>query len=100
MKWIMFFISVSCIFYSGFSFGEIFSGKSGDIKCDKLISVYDGDTFKCKVNAMPEGFKTMSFRVSGVDTPEIRNSNPALKEQAYRARDFTRSFLESGGNCA
>ena len=47
----------------------------GTLKVTKLISVYDGDTFKVKIEGIhPLLGERISIRVFGVDTPEMRSS--------------------------
>jgi endonuclease YncB( thermonuclease family) len=61
-----------------------------------VISVYDGDTFRC-VFGMPEVFDGKQFswsvRVVGIDTPELRGSGPYEKQLALEARDRLRELI-------
>ncbi len=61
----------------------------GNARVAKLISVYDGDTFKIDIAGFPpiigEG---ILVRVYGIDTPEIKSKNPKEKALAIKARDF------------
>lgn len=50
-------------------------------------AVYDGDTYTMLVDLGFYTFKMVRVRLRGVDTAELRESDPVLKEQAYRARD-------------
>lgn len=45
--------------------------KTEKIKINRIISVYDGDTFRGQVNAYPKWFgENVGFRIYGIDTPE------------------------------
>ncbi len=55
--------------------------------------VYDGDTVWLTVDV---GFRltfTDSFRLVGINTPEVRSSDPREKERGYEARDALRKLL-------
>lgn len=63
----------------------------------RVISVYDGDTFRVDLNCNIDFFcKNRSIRVNGVDTPEILGKCSEEKALAKRAREFTKSFLSKG----
>lgn len=60
----------------------------------KLSRVTDGDTFKVYLSCSYKVFcKSVSVRVRGIDTPELKSRNPEEKERAKQARTFTRKFL-------
>ncbi|MCT8877499.1 MULTISPECIES: thermonuclease family protein [Shewanella] len=63
---------------------------SGIITVKKVVSVYDGDTFRA---ILPNETKDQKIRVRGVDTPEIKGQCSYEKDAALRARDFTKSLL-------
>ena len=45
----------------------------GSVTVSKVISVYDGDTFRVNIDSLPPIVgKNIPIRVNGVDTPEIR----------------------------
>jgi len=45
----------------------------GTVTVSKLISVYDGDTFRVDINSLPPILgKNIPVRVAGIDTPEIQ----------------------------
>jgi endonuclease YncB( thermonuclease family) len=45
----------------------------GTVTVSKVISVYDGDTFRVDIDSLPPIVgKNIPIRVNGVDTPEIR----------------------------
>ena len=60
----------------------------------KVISVYDGDTFRVDIDSLPPIVgKNMPIRLNGVDTPEIRGKCQYEKDLALKARDFVRNKL-------
>jgi len=54
----------------------------------KYLSNYDGDTIKFIVDLGFGVSKKITVRVRGIDTPEMRDSDPAIKLTAYEAREF------------
>lgn len=63
----------------------------------KIVSVYDGDTFKINLNCNTEIFcDNVSVRVKGIDCPEIKGKTEKEKQLAKEAKQFTNDFLESG----
>lgn len=63
----------------------------------KLISVYDGDTFKVNLSCKKEIFcKNILVRVKGIDTPEIKTKNTCQKQKAKQAKSFTEKYLDNG----
>jgi endonuclease YncB( thermonuclease family) len=66
----------------------------GTVIVSKVISVYDGDTFRVNIDSLPPIVgKNIPVRVNGVDTPEIRGKCPYEKSLALKARDFVRAKL-------
>jgi endonuclease YncB( thermonuclease family) len=64
---------------------------------DKIVSVYDGDTFKVDLKCNePLLCKNLPIRVYGVDTPEIRNKDLIQKALGFKAKDFTVDFVKNG----
>lgn len=65
----------------------------------KIISVYDGDTLRADIDC---GFnvilKNQQIRFFGINTAELRDSNPDKKEDAYEARDLVRSLVLNENN--
>ena len=60
----------------------------------KVISVYDGDTFRVDIDSLsPIVGKNIPIRLNGVDTPEIRGKCKYEKDLAIKARDFVRIKL-------
>ncbi len=66
----------------------------GTVTVSKVISVYDGDTFRVNIASLPPIVgKNIPIRVNGVDTPEIRGKCQYEKNLALKARDFVRGKL-------
>jgi len=66
----------------------------GTVIVSKVISVYDGDTFRVNIDSLPPIVgKNIPIRVNGVDTPEIRGKCQYEKDLALKARDFVRAKL-------
>ena len=62
----------------------------------KIISVYDGDTFRVNIDSLPPIVgKNIPVRLEGVDTPEINGKCQYEKDLALEARDFVRSKLSN-----
>ncbi len=66
----------------------------GVLTISKVISVYDGDTFRVDINSLPPILgQNIAIRVNGVDTPEIRGKCQQEKDLAIKARDFVSNKL-------
>jgi endonuclease YncB( thermonuclease family) len=66
----------------------------GTVTVSKVISVYDGDTFRVDIDSLPPIVgKNIPIRLNGVDTPEIRGKCQYEKDLALEARDFVRNKL-------
>ena len=66
----------------------------GSAVVDSIISVYDGDTFRCNIKGYPPIIgENMSVRVRGIDTPEIRSKSDSLKILAVEVRDYVKDKL-------
>ena len=66
----------------------------GTVTVSKVISVYDGDTFRVDIESLPPIVgKNIPIRLNGVDTPEIRGKCQYEKDLALKARDFVRNKL-------
>ena len=62
----------------------------------KVISVYDGDTFRVDIDTLPPIVgKNIPIRLNGVDAPEIQGKCQYEKDLALKARDFVRNKLAS-----
>ena len=76
------------------SFNSQAKPQYGTVTVSKVISVYDGDTFRVDIASLPPIVgKNIAIRVSGVDTPEIRGKCQYEKNLALKARDFVRIKL-------
>jgi len=76
------------------SFNSQAKPQYGTVTVSKVISVYDGDTFRVDIDSLPPIVgKNIPIRVNGVDTPEIRGKCEYEKNLALKARDFVRAKL-------
>ena len=76
------------------SFNSQAKPQYGTVTVSKVISVYDGDTFRVDIASLPPIVgKNIAIRVNGVDTPEIRGKCQYEKNLALEARDFVRGKL-------
>lgn len=63
----------------------------------KVLSVYDGDTFKVNLPCSEDIFcKDISIRIYGIDTPEIKTQNACEKKKAKQAQALTQNILNRG----
>ena len=70
------------------------STEYGTAIVSKVISVYDGDTFRVNIGSLPPIVgKNIPIRLNGVDTPEILGKCKYEKDLAIKARDFVRNKL-------
>ena len=60
----------------------------GNMRVTDIISVYDGDTFRCNIEGPAIIAQNIGVRVYGIDTPEIRSESSETKALALKARDF------------
>ena len=66
----------------------------GTVNVSRVISVYDGDTFRVDIDSLPPIVgKNIPIRLNGVDTPEIQGKCQYEKDLALKARDFVRNKL-------
>ena len=64
------------------------------VTVDEVVSVYDADTLRVRVNAWPPLIgDNMPVRVLGIDAPEIRGKCEDEKVKARAARDYAASAL-------
>ncbi|WP_428046198.1 thermonuclease family protein [Candidatus Avelusimicrobium fimicolum] len=60
----------------------------------RLGKVMDGDTFKVYLACSYKLFcKSVSVRVRGIDTPELKSKDAAKRAKAQEAKRFTQQFL-------
>ena len=77
------------VFHSAFAASEY-----GTVSVSRVISVYDGDTFRVDIDSLPPIVgKNIPIRLNGVDTPEIQGKCQKEKDLALKARDFVRNKL-------
>jgi len=82
-------IAVLAVLFCGIA--EAGSKKTyGDAVVEQVTSVYDGDTFRCNIAGWPPiiGHR-IGIRINGIDTPEMRDSRPEIRELARQAKMFT-----------
>jgi len=85
-------ILIKCLLIAAFSTQA--APQYGTVTVSKVISVYDGDTFRVDIASLPPIVgKNIAIRVNGVDTPEIRGKCQYEKNLALKARDFVRDKL-------
>ena len=66
----------------------------GSVIVTKVISVYDGDTFRVDIDSLsPIVGKNIPVRLEGVNTPEINGKCQYENDLAILARDFVRDKL-------
>ncbi len=67
------------------SINQIFVLSNAELKEAKfqVIKVYDGDTIM-----ISDGHQEIRVRLIGIDTPEINEPNPVLRNLAYQAKDY------------
>ena len=67
-----------------------------DVIVSEVRSIYDGDTFKVNINSWPDVVgESVSVRVLGIDTPELRGKCRLEKELARDAKKFTAGKLRA-----
>lgn len=77
----------------------VFCVNYGTLKVERVISVYDGDTFKADLkNVHPIIGKSVSIRLAGIDTPELRDKRYRVRAMAYNAKYFLGQRLRIGSN--
>jgi len=68
----------------------------GTFTVSKVISIYDGDTFRVDIDELsPIAGKNIPIRVNGVDTPEIQGKCDSEKELAIEVRDYVAGLLDN-----
>jgi micrococcal nuclease len=67
------------------------------IVISKVVSVYDGGTFRVDINGYPDIIgKNIPIRVNAIDTPEIKGQCDYEKQLAIKAKYFTSALLSGG----
>lgn len=66
----------------------------GNATVTRVVSVYDGDTFRCDIAGYPPVVgHDIGIRVAGIDTPEMKDKRPEVKALAVKARDYVKLRL-------
>ena len=67
----------------------------GTVIVSRVISVYDGDTFRVDIDSLPPIVgKNIPIRLNGVDTPEIRGKCKYEKDLAVGILKHDKQFYE------
>lgn len=65
--------------------------------CIKLNRIVDGDTINADIClGFDFWFRDQNIRLAGVDTPEVRTSNPIEKQYGRRAAEFLEDWCKEG----
>jgi micrococcal nuclease len=87
-------LTLFLLFLSQFSFAK--QPVYGDVRVDKVTTIYDGDTFYVTVKKWPEIIgKNVAVRVKDVDTPELKGACYAEILKAREAKKFTVTLIRS-----
>lgn len=64
------------------------------IAVSRVISVFDGDTFRVDIDSWPRFFgHKIPVRIRGIDAPERRNADGTESLEALKARDWLKTRL-------
>lgn len=62
----------------------------GEVIVKEVTSIYDGDTFTVNLKDYPPIIgERISVRIYGIDTPELRDNRPEVRDLALRAKQTT-----------
>lgn len=68
----------------------------GSVYISEVRSIYDGDTFKANIDGWPKIIgQSISIRINGIDTPEMRSKCKKEKDLARKAKKFTVAMLRN-----
>lgn len=68
----------------------------GEVTVERVVSVYDGDTFKVDIKDWPDIIgKSIGIRVYGIDTPEMKGTSEKVKKLAVKAKECAKQRLLS-----
>ncbi|WP_286694089.1 thermonuclease family protein [Spongiibacter sp. UBA1325] len=68
----------------------------GDVVVSEVRTIYDGDTFRANINGWPAVVgESMSIRIKGIDTPELRGKCQSEKEAARLAKQYSVAKLRA-----
>ena len=62
----------------------------------KVVSVYDGDTFRAVAEVWPGHTVAVNIRIRGIDAPEKRGRCAGERDAAQRAREALEKLLSGG----
>jgi len=66
----------------------------GNVTVSRVVSVYDGDTITVDIDGYPPIIgQSISVRIFGIDTPEIKSKNPKETALAEQVRDYVQDLL-------
>lgn len=69
----------------------------GNAVLDSVLSIHDGDTFTGSINSFPPIVgQRISIRIDGIDTPEMTDKRPNIKQKAQQAKQYTVQRLREG----
>lgn len=86
MRLIFCFLIVSAALFAKHSYGNL--------TVDTVKRVHDGDTFIVDIaDVHPIIGKGISIRIKGIDSPEITDHRPEVKELAIKAREYVKTRL-------
>lgn len=89
----MILLTVTCIAFSGYIEAK---HTYGNLVVESVCRVHDGDTFIVNIaDVHPIIGKEISVRIDGIDTPEMTDSRPCIKELAVKARDYVTQRLHN-----
>jgi endonuclease YncB( thermonuclease family) len=60
-----------------------------------IVSIFDGDSLTVQISLGRHLKDRWTLRLARINTPELRDADPALKAKAYEARDYLRGRLEA-----
>ncbi|MDX8376752.1 MAG: thermonuclease family protein [Mariprofundales bacterium] len=92
-------VVISILLIIFFSIDAVADSKKhfGDLTVDKVISVYDGDTFRVNIkNLHPLLGDNISVRIAGMDTPEMKDKRHLVRELAKKAQMMLEERLNAG----
>ncbi len=80
-----------------FFISPLFAKPMQDFYNVKIISVYDGDTFKVSLPCqIPIFCENISVRVKNIDAPELKTKDKCERIAAKKAKKLTKEFLSGG----
>ena len=67
------------------------------VEISRIVSCFDGDTFRCDIDTWPKlfGWK-IPVRICGVNCPERNVPDPATQARAAAAKKYTSDALTNG----